>query len=462
MLSLLCFISLLISVGNSCSIALPVYGTYYISQAQLLDADMYPDSILLTIVRQNYDFDGSASSRLSFVDPTGGPWCKIMDVNDGSVGDVVNCTMYEEYTRDYSSVDTTSTTVVCDDNCDGATATCNITRSGVEYSITDIPYAASNNCTDGLKVISIGGIFNSFTINDISTTYIIFSTNSVGVVFDDTASPATYQIVTVDIEGELSYITPGGWGTGTPSVYSDVNVLQIPLPCCLCFGWSLSTYEITSDPTGVYDQIFTITSLTSGGNVDTIKERAISIGLGYGNTVTIYDLSNGGSSVFQPNLCDVIVDCTVSPCANSTCPYNPTAKCIDDTCGGCNAKWYVLLLLLYTAKKRCEVVDFIVHCLYIFRYCGSWDITTSCDEDPWDYECPTTAPTEDPTTSKPTEEPTTSKPTEDPTTAEPTSSEPTSIPTQDPILLGTPFPSKANRFGVLFGIVASILFVCTY
>jgi len=33
------------------------------------------------------------------------------------------------------------------------------------------------------------------------------------------------------------------------------------------------------------------------------------------------------------------VNCFVDPCLNQVCPANPTAECISNYCGGCNAIW---------------------------------------------------------------------------------------------------------------------------
>ena len=179
-------------------------------------------------------------------------------------------------------------------------------------------------------------MFIAFTINDISTTYISFPTNLVGIVFDDSTNPATLQTINVDREGDWHDLTPGGDGFGlgfrfvtdpNPSIYSNVNVIQIPLPCCLCFSWSLTSYSIQADPTNTYDQIFRVTSMGSGGYVDSEKGRAYNYGLGYSHTITVYDLASGSSTAYKPDLCDV-VDCVVDPCQSSTCTHNPTATCV--------------------------------------------------------------------------------------------------------------------------------------
>ena len=36
-----------------------------------------------------------------------------------------------------------------------------------------------------------------------------------------------------------------------------------------------------------------------------------------------------------------MVYCFVSPCAFATCPAFPSARCVDDYCGGCFARFYV-------------------------------------------------------------------------------------------------------------------------
>ena len=36
-----------------------------------------------------------------------------------------------------------------------------------------------------------------------------------------------------------------------------------------------------------------------------------------------------------------LVNCFVAPCSVTTCPRHPNAICIDDYCGGCNARFFV-------------------------------------------------------------------------------------------------------------------------
>ena len=217
-----------------------------------------------------------------------------MNVNDGSVSNVVNCDDYAGSIRDFATGDTdpTFTTISCQDNCDGSTAACNIVRNGNSYNV-NVPFLASDTSCPSNN--DDDDIFIAFTINDISTTYISFSTNMVGLVFDD--DDDSFNIINVDREGDdWSYLTPGNFPTDSnPTIYSDVNVIQIALPCCLCYSWKLNSYLITVDPTGDYDQVFTLNSLEfngefGGGYIDTIKTRGYHWGLGFSNSVTIYDL----------------------------------------------------------------------------------------------------------------------------------------------------------------------------
>ena len=352
MSSLLFIVSLLITVGNSCSIAQLQFGTYYISNVQLLDAVQYPDQVLLTISRTTEQYPATIGTRprLTFDDSTGGPWCKIMNVHDGSVGNVVNCDDYASLTRNYASVDVSSTSVTCQDNCDGETATCVIIRNRENLTLSDIPFPGSDNtsCTDNKNNrFSIAGFYTAFTNEEIFTTYIIFNTNTVGIVFDDSTIPVTTQIINVQRVGDWSYALPGGWGY-SPRFYYDVDVLSVQLPCCLCYGAAYSKYTIEeAGSESIYDQVFTLYSIGDDTRIDVIKERGIKADTAFNTAqITIYDLSDASSVTFEPDLCDVIVNCFVDPCQSSTCAYNPTATCVADYCGGCNARWFVLCLCI--------------------------------------------------------------------------------------------------------------------
>ena len=348
MLSLLLLLlaSIYVSLINGCSISRPPYGSYGIGQVELLDENLYPDSVLLTIYRSTQN--PSDPPRLIFDDPSGGPWCKIMNINDGSVGDVVDCNHYTNLTRNFGTgdIDPTDTTVRCTDNCDGSTATCNIIRNHISYNISNIPFMASDTSTSCVSSNDDDDIFIAFTINDITTTYINFATNMVGLVFD---GDVLLNVINVDREGDWDYLTPGSFAPdNNPIIYSNVNVIQNALPCCVCYSWKLNSYTIESDPTNVYDQVFTLNSLEFGGGyVDIIKSRGYHWGLGFSTAVTIYDLLDGSSVKHEPDLCDVIVNCLVDPCLSSSCPENPSATCQADYCGGCNAKWYVIIMYTY-------------------------------------------------------------------------------------------------------------------
>ena len=180
------------SMVSACSMLPPSEGDYYISNVDLLNSSVFPDSVLLTIVR----------TEASFADfTTESPWCKVMDVNTGSVNETIyNCSDYDSLLRDDADADTDpmSTTVSCSDNCDGSTATCAITRGGTTYDISTIPYngSISANC------ISPSIDINTFTINTLNTTYIVFATTAVAVAFNDTS----YTVYDVEMQGGLGLV----------------------------------------------------------------------------------------------------------------------------------------------------------------------------------------------------------------------------------------------------------------
>ena len=344
-------IVLLISYTNGCSIAYPANAQTYIANVQLLDEIIFPDSVLLTISRTGADTTPQT------------PWCKIMNVIDGSVGRTLDCDArrWNRVVREYTAPDIKSTTVSCKDNCDGSTATCTIVRYSVPFTIDNIPFSASSA---GCSTITTGSIFTSFTINDLSTTYISFSTNMVGIEFDESVSPHTYKLYNVHRMGDWSYLIPEGWYSDHLAqgikIYSDANVLSVPLPCCLCHGRKLSSYSIETDK-DTDTQIFTLNSLGfGGGNVDAIKQRVLNQGLFFSQSVYVYDLSNGGSvTSFKPDLCDFMARCKVSPCESALCPMNSGAVCVEDYCGGCNTKWYDILSCL-----------FVEVCAYLYVFIG--------------------------------------------------------------------------------------------
>mmetsp|Transcript_20722 Transcript_20722/g.33011 ORF Transcript_20722/g.33011 Transcript_20722/m.33011 type:complete len:473 (-) Transcript_20722:8-1426(-) len=396
MSSTLALVASLIATTRSCSPILPDLGTVYVSNVQLLDVANYPDSVLLTIYRTTDAF-GS----------TYGPWCKIMNVNDGTVGDTVDCTQYASLTRTYDTAVADTSQASCVDNCDGATATCAVTRDNTLYTITDVPYDSSTIATSCDP--TVGGIATIFTIESESTMYIVFSSNTVGVQFDSTSS-AGYNLLSVDIQGDVTYLTPAGFSDATTvSFYTDTAILRHSVPCCICYSYVLKTYAVDQDATGTYDQVLTLTSVSNEGSVDSTKQKVFRWNAAfYGDTVLVYDLSTGTSNSFQPDLCGQQSQCSVSPCSTSSCPYNPTAQCADDYCGGCYARWFC---------GATEITDMCQSIVVSTEVC----IPTTTTEPPTAEPTTTTA---EPTTTEPT---TTAPTTADPTTSEPTTAEPTVI-----------------------------------
>merc|ERR1719474_757190 len=273
-------------------------------------------------------------------------WCKVMDVNTGSVGDTIqNCSSYDQHTRDRASADTdpTDTSVVCYDNCDSVSARCTITRDGNTYSIPSVTYNEHDVVNDGIAIpcttepIAI----TTFTLNSMDTTVIVFASNAVSVAFD--AVGESHSVYDVVQEGNAwSGLNPSDpFGDSSPDIFSEVGVIQIALPCCLCYGHSTNVFEIgTDDDTMI--QTINITQLGHGGSVDNEQSRVIGLGLGFPKGLSVWSVSSGKAkaSYLEPDLCDAYATCLVSPCGTKKCPAVPGAECVEDYCGGCFDRWY--------------------------------------------------------------------------------------------------------------------------
>lgn len=70
--------------------------------------------------------------------------------------------------------------------------------------------------------------------------------------------------------------------------------------------------------------------------------RVFNWGLFYSESLRVFDLDgttdllNSATllKTFEPDLCDVMAQCIVSPCSVApACGFNPTATCVDDFCG---------------------------------------------------------------------------------------------------------------------------------
>eukprot|EP01083_Nonionella_stella_P051376 136386_1 len=133
-------------------------------------------------------------------------------------------------------------------------------------------------------------------------------------------------------------------------VFEDVNVLMSPLPCCLSDSSSLSQYLITM-PNDTSDTfVLDLTSVTWGSQIDVDTKIAISDGLGFATSFSVYHLDDDPvtATEYAPDLCDIgqTVNCLVAPCeVSSGCQMHPNAVCVNDYCGGCTAKWYDKMLV---------------------------------------------------------------------------------------------------------------------
>ena len=286
---------LFVNCINGCFNPHPNSGNYYIKEIRLLDAIEYPDSVLLEIykvIEQNSPINDL------------GPKCKIMNINDGSVSQSVNCNDYSGLIRDFSiaDIDTTNTNVTCNNvNCDGSTTLCNIIRNNNLYE-----FNLNTNCAP----TEFGyDKFISFTINELSTTYIIFQQDIFGLVFTDSLDSSSFKIINVQQKGDddLHFLRFNTIDTNSkPTIYSSSNIIKNELGCCgFCYSYRLSTYKIEDDTneTNNYDQIFTFKSFQEpGGYIDAVKSRIYYLDRYYSDYINIYKLSDDQLIEYKPNL----------------------------------------------------------------------------------------------------------------------------------------------------------------
>eukprot|EP01083_Nonionella_stella_P051377 136388_1 len=342
--------SLLLTSIKSCSLMTPPLGQLYISQIQLLDST-FDFNLLLRIHR---------SAGNGIVSNT---WCKLMDVDTGEFSEVVECDTYEAHVRPYSPYSSNYTADAVHinslvDNCDGSTATVNLTRpNGNTLVIQDFPYNQST-CTLPEPI----SMYYSFTMNHyngvpIYATFVAIESTVHVIVFNasdiDTYSLHPATITSEQFMGDMSmYVTftdPSFLVTRL-QVFEDVNVLMSPLPCCLSDSSSLSQYLITM-PNDTSDTfVLDLTSVTWGSQIDVDTKIAISDGLGFATSFSVYHLDDDPvtATEYAPDLCDIgqTVNCLVAPCeVSSGCQMHPNAVCVNDYCGGCTAKWYDKMLV---------------------------------------------------------------------------------------------------------------------
>eukprot|EP01083_Nonionella_stella_P033484 91657_1 len=285
MTRLLCLLSLLFhAVYTQCSVEEPLEGHIYVEEFQLLDD---PDFMLLTITAYNSpDFD---------------PYCKVLNVNDGTVSDVVSCDQ-DMNVREWPSGDTdpSSTSILSAlDNYDG-TVDILLSRNGSTVGITGIPYSQSAS--------SPTLYYDQFTLSSIYTTFIFLSSQSftfeiVRVTFDslsDNSSPNISNLGTAAVSWGAWQI--GGMPNGIP-VYEDAHALQLPAACCVCASQFIARYYFEYDASSGEISGIHMDKQIFDGIVDKLGQKAYKYTT-YPTAIDVFDLSiiGGANTQYDLNL----------------------------------------------------------------------------------------------------------------------------------------------------------------
>eukprot|EP01083_Nonionella_stella_P308305 1087095_1 len=231
----------------------PSDGYLYVENFQLLDVSDFM-LMLLTITPYNSRLDS---------------YCKILNVNDGTVSDVVSC---DQDVREWSSGDTdpSSTSITsAEDNNDG-TVDILLSRNDLTVGITGIPYTQSGE--------SSTLYYDQFTISSIYTTFIFltpqqYTVEIVRITFNslsDNTSPTVSNMGTAD------------WPWGEWEVGNTPNMIPV-----YYFEYDALSGEIS----GVQ-----MDKQINGGIVDKLGQKAYDWGIAFPTAIDVYDLSNIGGA----------------------------------------------------------------------------------------------------------------------------------------------------------------------
>lgn len=313
--------------ATSCSLAIRGEGELYISNLQLLNSDS--SSVLLTITRSNGNWGGDS-------------WCKVMSIEDGSVGPTIECSTKDNDIKEWTSadIDPTSTTVNSVTMDKDGTVSASITRNNEDITIDQLPYSNAEISSE---------YFPYFTLNSIYTTFIKIDDQMVAITFTSADSPIhTVQRVIYNGDAFDTY-----WHTlGSPSsVYESMNLLSFVDAGAACSPHFSAIYDyntLTLNPLG---PVFSANELIHWSRIDADNYRVFSIGSSrYDQSVRMATmdtfrrrLTTYTEQIFYPNLCEETVACAADPCSDARCFAYPNATCTIDQCSddGCAAKWFV-------------------------------------------------------------------------------------------------------------------------
>ena len=261
-----------VSIVKSCSEVVRKDGQPRLTNLQLLDDNM--DAVLLTINIKGTD----------------NYYCKEMNLEDGSVGNTISC---DQNTRNFTKpdIDPTNTkiTSVTSNGDDDGTMTIKVTRNDEQVIIDSLMFNGN--------VLT----YSSFVLDQGYTTYLAVQSTTdktylYGIIFeslDNNVNYTTFQMMTdgslwgdFDIESDSDIL-----------VFQDVNVIALPLVCCLCWDYFVATYNIIIDTD---NDIYNFTIIDNIGynpsTIDVIGNKVYT--MDYHSTVNIYDLETGQSKSF--------------------------------------------------------------------------------------------------------------------------------------------------------------------
>eukprot|EP00486_Rosalina_sp_Unknown_P006308 CAMPEP_0201569430 /NCGR_PEP_ID=MMETSP0190_2-20130828/11086_1 /ASSEMBLY_ACC=CAM_ASM_000263 /TAXON_ID=37353 /ORGANISM="Rosalina sp." /LENGTH=469 /DNA_ID=CAMNT_0047991711 /DNA_START=15 /DNA_END=1424 /DNA_ORIENTATION=+ len=316
----------LFGYATSCSLAIRGAGELYIDNIQLLASDS--TSVLLTITRSDGNWGGDS-------------WCKVMSIEDGTVGPTIECSTKANDIKEWTSADTEPTSTVVNSvsmDKDGL-VTLSITRNSEELTIETLSYSnPSITSTD----------FPYFTLNSIYTTFIEIDNQMIGVTFTglDDNSYTVQRINPVGDAFETYWYT-----LGSPSnVYESMGLISFPDGGAACSSHFLAVYDYNAMTLNPLGPVLTATELLHWAKVDGDNYRIFSIGSGqYEQYVKISNMDTSRRRlttytdyIHYPNLCEESVACFADPCDDATCNNWPEATCVADYCSesNCAAKWF--------------------------------------------------------------------------------------------------------------------------
>eukprot|EP01083_Nonionella_stella_P074146 201002_1 len=288
-------------------------GDRYIDTYQLLED---PNSMLLTI---------SAWNIPNFV-----PYCKLLNVNDGTVSDVVSCS---QNTREWpiSDIDPSFTSISSvRDNHDG-TADVFLSRNRASVYIRDVPYASSLPINSTYASTQIH--CDQFTLNSVHTTFV-----GLGDAYGNSDNPEVILITfkSATDNSRLSVSNLGRvipiwdvWSPNTVVVYEDAHAIDVYNDCkdwCFEVVRVIARYELEY-VNGVVSGIQIESPKGYQAKVDPLAEKSYDPANYDLRSFDVYDLSTMGGAhyaFYELDLTYTTSSPTNIPSVSPT--YPPTLK----------------------------------------------------------------------------------------------------------------------------------------